>query len=161
MQRQYFLCRDLNELEEIHDELLRAGFADEQVHVLSDDEDGVSRHHMQGVNSFSRTDIIRSTLRGALIGVIFSAAALLVPFMLGLISDIGWTPFIFLAIIAFGFSIWEGGLWGVQEFNSRFSKVESSIHNGQHLMIIDFNEQQKSTLNLMLGQHPRLTPAPI
>ncbi|NRB38326.1 MAG: hypothetical protein HRU20_07630 [Pseudomonadales bacterium] len=158
MERQYFISNDLDELEDAQQELLKSGLNDEQVHVLSDDEAGVDEHHMHGVNAFSKTDIIQSTIRGALIGVVFSAMSLLVPYMFGLIGDIGWTPFLFLAIIALGFSTWEGGLWGIQEFNTRFSRFESQIHDGKHLMIIDIDDNQRNAVNVMASHHPKLMP---
>ena len=159
MEHHYFLCNDLNELEHAQQELFDAGLTDHQVHVLSDDDAGVSQHHMHGMNAFSKTDIIRSTVRGALIGVIFSGMALLVPFLFGLIGDIGWTPFIFLAIIALGFSTWEGSLWGIQEFNTRFLRFENQIHDGKHLMVIDHSDSQNNAVDVMANHHPRLRPA--
>ena len=158
MKRRYFICDDLDELEDAQNELFEAGVQDHQVHVLSDDEKGLHEHHMHGVNAFSKTDIIQSTLRGATIGVCFSALALLIPYMMGLIADIGWTPFFLLAIIALGFSTWEGSLWGIQEFNAQFRKLEAQIHHGQHLMIIDIHEKQQNAVNRMASHHPQLTP---
>ena len=158
MKRQYFICDDLDELEVAQNELFDAGVLDHQVHILSDDEKGLHEHHMHGVNAFSKTDIIQSTLRGAIIGIGLSALTLLIPYMLGLITDIGWTPFLLLAILALAFSTWEGSLWGIQEFNSQFKKLEAQIHHGQHLMIVDINDKQQNIINLMAGHHPKLTP---
>jgi hypothetical protein len=36
-------------------------------------------------------------------------------------------PFIFLAIIALGFSTWEGGFYGIQSPNFHFSKFEDVL----------------------------------
>lgn len=156
MERKYFLCSNLDELEQAQNELVDSGFSDNQLHVLSNDDAGVEQHHMHGVNCFSKTDIVLSTVRGAIIGVAASALALILPYFFGMTNDIGWTPFIFLAIIALGFSTWEGGLWGIQELNTHYKRFEKALEKGRHVMIIDYSAHQYNALQEVVDHHPKM-----
>lgn len=159
MDRKYYLCDNLDELALTQEELVENGFNDQQLHVLSDDDAAVVQHHLHEVNCFSKTDIVNSTLRGALIGIGLSALLLLLPHQLGMTNDIGWTIFVFMAIIALGFSTWEGGLWGIQEFNSSFKDFEHDLRRGMHVMIVDYTAHQRLALQKVLQNHPTLKPA--
>lgn len=157
MLRQYFICNDLDELEDAQNELMQAGLKNHQVHVLSDDKCGITEHHLRGINDFSKTDIIRSTLNGTIIGLFLSTASLFIPYIFGLTTSIGWPPFIFIAAAALFFSTWEGGLWGIQEINNCFNRFEHQIHSGKHLMIIDGSNKQTYCINAMAEHHPSFT----
>ncbi len=159
MERNYYLCNNLDELELAQEELLRSGFNDQQLHVLSEDAAAVLQHHLHEVNCFSKTDIVNSTIRGALIGIGLSALALLLPYLFGMTQDIGWTPFVFMAIIALGFSTWEGGLWGIQEINSSFKNFEQDLRRGMHILIVDSTAHQRLSLQKVVQQHPAMKPA--
>jgi hypothetical protein len=158
MNHKYYLTDDLDELEHVHDELLDSGLSDEQIHVMSDEESELPRHHLQSVNVFAKTDIVRSTLRGAVIGLTLAALVLLAPVIFNLTTPIGMIPFIFAAIVVLGFSTWEGGLWGIQEPNSRFKQFFDRFKKGEHLLIVDFNDQQKEFVQKTELKHPSLHP---
>lgn len=159
MDRYYLICNDLNELESTQDELIKCGFNHQQLHVLSNDDAGIHQHRLHAVNCFSKTDIVYSTVRGAIIGMCFALFFLMMPNVLGLSGDLSWTPFIFLAIIALGFSTWEGGLWGIQEINHHFKAFESAVKNGQHVLIVDYANVQEATLQTVVKHHPTLQAA--
>jgi hypothetical protein len=156
MNHKYYLTDNLDELEDVHDELIDSGFRDEQIHVMSDEESELPKHHLQSVNVFAKTDIVRSTLRGAAIGITLSALVLLAPVIFELNTPIGMVPFVFAAIVVLGFSTWEGGLWGIQEPNSRFKKFFERFKHGEHLLIVDFNDQQEEFVRQAERKHPSL-----
>jgi len=159
MDRQFLISNNLDDLEATQDELVQRGFDERQLHVLSNDDAGVELHHLHAVDSFSKTDIVHSTIRGALIGSCLAAFALSIPSVIGVDSDLGWTPFIFTAIIALGFSAWEGGLWGIQEMNHKFKAFEGVLNSGQHILIVDYADFQKDTLKQVVNHHPSLQAA--
>jgi hypothetical protein len=161
MKHKYYLTNNLDELEHVHDELMQSGLKDEQIHVLSDDEQALPKHHLQSVNEFAKTDIVRSTLRGAAIGVLLSSIVLLVPLIFNLTTPIGMLPFVFAALVVLGFSTWEGGLWGIQMPNTRFEGLFEKIHNGEHLLIVDYDESQEDALAKTESAHPMLQPVTI
>lgn len=158
MKQRYFMAKDLGDLECVHDELLELGLKDKQIHVMSDFESELPKHHLLAVNVFSKTDIVRSTLRGAAVGATISAIILLVPLVFNLTTPVGMLPFVLAALVILGLSTWEGGLWGIQETNSRFASIVDKIHRGNHLMIVDYNESQKEWVNETVSAHPMLQP---
>ena len=52
-------------------------------------------------------------------------------------TPVGWMPFEFLALVAFGFSGWEGGLYGLQRPNVHFRKFQDALRQGKHLLFVD------------------------
>lgn len=159
MKRYYFIDDDLDDLEMVERELEARGVDTPQIHVLSQDDSGVQQHHLNEVHSLLRKDIIWSGEKGALIGVIVAALAILVAWLSGLPQTIGWTPFIFLSIILLGFFTWEGGLFGIQVPNSRFRRFENALKNGKHVFFVDVDPEQEPVLKQILAEHPRLRPA--
>lgn len=154
MKHTYYLSKDLDELEVVHDELLESGINDSQIHVLSDADASVEEHHMRSLNSFSKTDVIHSTLMGAGVGVILALAMMSIPYLFNISTPVGNMPFMFAAIVLLGFAAWEGGFLGIQKTNHKFASVDTDIHQGQHLMIVDFKDNVESTVNKVIGAHP-------
>lgn len=159
MKRHYFINDNLDELEQVEQELEHSGITTPQIHVLSKDEAGVQKHHLNEVNTFLRQDVIRSGEFGAMIGIGLSLLAIIVVWFTGLAATIGWVPFIFLSIVLLGFFTWEGGLWGIQEPNSRFRRFEEALDKGQHLLLVDIDKNQEETLQRTLARHPSIKPA--
>ncbi|NRB39472.1 MAG: magnesium transporter, partial [Pseudomonadales bacterium] len=156
MKTQYYFCNDLDELEAVQQELLAAGFHDNQVHILSDDDAGVTQHHLHGINSFMKTNIIHATFKGLAVGLLLSATILLSANLFSLHLAAGWAPVIFLALIAIGISTWEGGLWGIQHENSQFAKLEDRVHHGEHALIVNYDQRQGQDLYRTQSHHPHL-----
>ena len=57
-----------------------------------------------------------------MLGAIAASVVLLVSHLSGIAAQVGWVPFIFLAIVAFGFTTWEAGFIGMQAPNSHFRR---------------------------------------
>lgn len=161
MKHAYYLSKDLDELEAVHDELVESGIEDSHIHVLSDAEAGVEQHHMRRLNSFSKTDVVRSTMIGAVIGAVLAFLIMSVPFLFDLSTAAGNMPFVFAAIILLGFAAWEGGFLGIQKTNHKFASVDKEIHDGQHLMIVDFKGGVESAVNKVISSHPQLRSMPL
>ena len=159
MEHRYFISDDLDEVEDLQNELLQSGFSNTQVHVLSEDETGLAKHHLLSINSLSKTDVLHSTLLACIPGSAAALAAILIPYNLGAVNEVGWGALIMLAIITFAFFTWEGGLWGIQQINSRFSEFESQINAGNHIMIVDYQNKQTPALNSAAGHHPSILMA--
>src|SRR5690606_14907914 len=127
MRRYYFIDRSLEDLQAIEQELERSGIDPCQMHVLSQDDAGVTRHGLNEVHDFLKKDIVHAGERGALIGLAISAVSIVVAYLSGLPDSIGWVPFAFLSIILLGFFTWEGGFLGIQLPNSRFRRFEKAL----------------------------------
>ncbi len=161
MLRHFFVSSDLDDLDRLEDELERGGVPTPQVHVLSLDDTSVeNHHHLHQVAAFMKKDVIRSGLLGLLIGAIAAALVLLVAAYSGWTQTAaGWMPFVFLAIIVFGFSTWEGGMWGIQTPNVHFKRFEDDLKGGRHVFFVDLEPRQEPILARAVEAHPTLSGA--
>src|SRR5690606_16464947 len=128
MNRHYYISDNLDELERVEQELEANGISTEQIHVLSEKDADLEQHHLHSVPSFMKTDVVHSGTRGVLIGTALAALVLVIAYFSGWTNTIaGWTPFVFLALVLFGFSIWEGGFFGIQTPNSYFRQFQQKL----------------------------------
>ncbi len=159
MNRHYYISDNLNDLEQVEAELAGAGIESPQIHVYSrsDDVADAESHRLHEVADFSKSDVVHSGLIGFIIGGIGALAVLLIAYFMGWTeSAVGWIPFIFLAVIVFGFSAWEGGLKGIQETNHELSKFQSAIEQGKHIFFVDVDQSQESIVSEVVARHPKL-----
>ncbi len=156
MQRFYYISDNVDELEDIERSLETSGIATEQIHILTNDDKEVAKHHLHGVSSFMKKDIVHSTLVGAVIGLIGSILVLVVAALSSLPDKFTWVPFIFLAIIVLGFCTWEGGLWGIQEPNHQFRRFQKVLDHGKHILFVDIDRDQQQTLDMIASEHPHM-----
>lgn len=159
--RHYFISDDLDDLDDIEQELERAGLTTPQIHVLSRDNAGVERHaHLQGVPSFMKRDMVRSAIVGALVGAALAAAVLFLALVTGWTDTAaGWVPFLFLAVILLGFCTWFGGMHGLRLPNARFERFQQVLDDGRHVLFVDVDHSQQALLHEVIDRHPRLAPA--
>ena len=155
LKRQYWIGSDLDELEAIEQELEAGGALPGQIHVLTLDDTSAENHHrLHDVQSLMKKDLIRSGLRGLAIGLVGAVLVLAGAKLAGWTETAaGWWPFAFLAIIVLGFATWEGGLWGIQTQNARFSRFEAALKEGKHLFFVDLSEEQGHRLNEVMRRH--------
>ena len=73
MDRYFFISGDLDEMARVEEELENVGLTIAQIHVLSKDDEALARRNLHEVHAFMKTDVVRSSLRGAVIGVDISA----------------------------------------------------------------------------------------
>jgi len=103
--RHYFISDDLDDLELLEEQLESSGVENPQIHVLSNDDLGVANHvHLHAVQALLKNDAIHSGEIGAAVGLIGATLTLCIAYLTGLTElAVGWVPFIFLAIVIFGF----------------------------------------------------------
>lgn len=160
MIRHFYISDDLDDLVTIEQELNGKGFTKSQIHVLSEHDADLSEHRLPEVESVLKKDVVRLTELGAIIGVFVASVILLVAYVNGWTeSQVGWLPFIFLAVICLGFCTWEGGFIGIQQPNKNFSKFQRLLDRGKHLLFIDIEPQQELALIDVIQNHPKLENA--
>lgn len=106
MLRYYYISDNLSDLEIVESELQEEGFESPQLHVLSHDDHRaeVKEHNVHEVNDFMKKDVVHSGFTGITFGAVCAVAILLLAFVMGWVNlEAGWTPFVFLAVIVFGF----------------------------------------------------------
>lgn len=159
MQRHYYISTDLDDLEQIERDLESAGVTTPQIHVLSEDDTGVEEHHLHEVEAVLKKDVVHGTERGAVVGVIGAIAVLLIAWLTGISETYTWVPAIFLSIIVLGFCTWEGGLIGIQEPHVDFVRFQEDLQAGKHILFVDIDPDQESTLEAVVSAHPGLKAA--
>lgn len=158
MNRHYYVSDDLDELERVEEELEASGIGTEQIHVLSEQEADLERHQrLHSVPSFMKTDVVNSGTRGLFIGLALAILVLVVAYFSGWTETrVGWAPFLFLALVLFGFSIWESGFFGFQTSNRLFRPLQEKLQQGKHVFFVDVEPDQESVLQRVIQHHPRL-----
>lgn len=160
MKRRYFLSDDLDELDRLQQALIDAGLATPQIHVLSRDDAGVEqREHLTPVEAVLRKDVVRGTEMGAVAGILGAGLVLGVAHASGVTAAVGWVPFVFLAIVVLGFCTWEGGLFGIQEPHSEFSRFSDALAGGSHLLLVDVTAREEEILDKLVSWHTGVRPA--
>lgn len=157
MNRHYYISDNLDELESIESELEARGINTEQIHVLSEQDADVEQRRLHDVNSLMKKDLLHSGGMGGLIGMGLAALVLAIAYFSGWsATPVGWMPFIFLALVAIGFSTWEGGLFGLQRPNMHFEKFQDVLRQGKHLLFVDVAPRQEAALARVVLHHPQL-----
>jgi hypothetical protein len=157
MVKHYYIADDLDDLEHVEQELESIGIKASQIHVLSESPADVENHHLHMVNSFFQQDVVHSAEVGAIVGAVGALFILaLASFMGWTGSAAGWLPFIFLALVVFGFSTWEGGLIGIQKPNINYAPFQKALHAGKHVLLINSNKQLESAVQEVIDGHPHI-----
>lgn len=158
LKRHFFSSDDLKDLARFKQELEEYGIPQPQIHVLTlDDTEAANHHQLHEVTSLMKTDIVNSTLLGAVAGIIAAGLIILVSYLFGWTeSGAGWLPFIFLAIIALGFFTWEGGLRGIESPNTHFRNFEQVLKSGRHLFFVDLEPGAGKAIRRKVKRHPRI-----
>ncbi|MCO6055727.1 magnesium transporter [Pseudomonas sp. MOB-449] len=160
MQRHYYISDNLNDLERVESELEAQGIDHEQIHVLSDRDADVEHHHLHDVSSVMKRDMVHSGLIGVGIGLALAALVMLVAWFSGWTGTAaGWIPFIFLAIALFGFSVWEGSLFGIQTPSAAVKRFQPTLDAGKHVFFVDVKPAQEAILARVVSHHPMLRMA--
>jgi len=160
MLRHYFVTDDLDELAIVENELQENGFTTPQIHILSENDQEVQKHHLHEVAAVLKQDVVHSTEIGAFVGAIGALILLTIVYLLNwYTSPAGWMPFIFLAIIILGFCTWEGGFIGIQKPNIHFQRFQEDLHDGKHILFVDVDPEQELTIASVMKSHPKLVPS--
>jgi hypothetical protein len=160
VRRHFYISSNLDELEDVEKELESRGISTPHIHVLSLDDAAVAQHdRLHEVEAVLRTDVVHGTEIGALIGLVISTSILLTAYLAGWAQGPTWIPFVFLSIAVLGFCTWEGGFFGIQIKNKRFSHFESELKAGNHLFFVDIESEKEQLLGDVISAHPQLVVA--
>ena len=158
MQRHYYISEDLNDLEAVEQELQQSGLSTPQIHVLSESDAEVEKHHLHAIESVLKHDVVHSTQLGAVVGVIGAALILGIAYVMQWhTTAAGWLPLGFLAVVILGFCTWEGGLVGIQIPNYQFKRFQELLKQGKHVFFVDVNVSQYAVLCEVIERHSGLT----
>jgi hypothetical protein len=157
MKRLYFISEDLDDLAVVESQMQKEGLTEAQLHVLSENDGGVDQRRLHNVNSLMKRDVLHSWLVGAVVGSAAAILLLVLAYFTGLTaSAVGWTPFVFLAVVVMGFCVWEGGLLGLGKPNVHFQRFQQALKQGQHVFFVEVSAQQEMAAQRVLRRHPKL-----
>lgn len=160
MLRHYYISDDLSDLQVVEQELEGKGVTTPQIHVLSENDAEVEKHHLHAIESVLKKDVVHSTTLGALVGLVGATLVLSIAYVMGWhTSAVGWVPFAFLAVVILGFCTWEGGLIGIQVPNHQFKRFQALLKQGNHVFFVDVDASQEEGLTSVIEGHPRLKVA--
>ena len=159
MKRFYYISDTLDDLEQIEHQLEAGGIARPQIYLLSNDDVGLENRDVNRVASFLKTDVIHAGEIGALLGLAIAAVILLISYFSGIAAQVGWAPFIFLAIVGFGFATWEAGFIGMQTPNVHFARFEEALEQGRHVLFVETDREDQRKLKAVIKQYPSLERA--
>ncbi len=156
MKRHYYISDSIDDLEAVEHELEDSGVSTPQIHVLSENDMEVEKHHLHEVEAVLKKDVVRGTEIGALIGICLAIVILALAYFTGITETTTWVPFIFLAVVALGFCTWEGGLFGIQVPHAEFRRFQDVLKKGKHVLFVDVNDKEESTLDRIVSHHPQM-----
>lgn len=160
MKRHYYISEDLDDLEAVERELEQSGLSTPHIHVLSENDAEVEKHHLHAIESVLKHDVVHSTQLGAVVGIVVAMAILAIAYaMQWHTTAAGWLPFGFLAVVVLGFCTWEGGLVGIQIPNYQFKRFQALLKQGKHVFFVDVDTRQYEVLCDVIAQHSSLTYA--
>lgn len=159
MKRFYYISDSLDDLEQIERDLEASGIPRPHIYVLSNDDVGLENHDVNRVASFLKTDVIHAGEIGALVGIVIAGLVLLGASLSGITQQVGWMPFIFLAIVILGFCTWEGGFIGIQEPNVHFKRFEKALDEGRHVLFVETGAKDKKKLKKVIKRYPTVKRA--
>ncbi|GAC18528.1 hypothetical protein [Paraglaciecola arctica] len=160
MQRHYYVSDDLNDLEAVARELELSGLSSPQLHVLSEDDAEVEKHHLHAIEAVLKQDVVHSTQLGAVVGIIGAALIFGITYtMQWHTTATGWLPAGFLAVIVLGFCTWVGGLIGIQIPNYQFKRFQALLKQGKHVFFVDVDANQYEVMSEVVERHASLIHA--
>ncbi len=156
MKRHFYISNDLDDLEVLEKDLEDRGISRAQIHILSDNDAELERHHLHPVISFFKKDVVYSSKIGFLFGLGAFFLIIALALLVGVPEPYLWVPVIFLALFLLGFCTWEGGLIGIQKPNHHYRKFEKVLRHGKHVVIVDVAPEEVETLREVMKCHPRV-----
>ncbi|HEY9033594.1 MAG TPA: hypothetical protein VIN71_06645 [Pseudomonadales bacterium] len=161
MEREFFICDNPDVMQAARQELVSIGFDEQQIHILSQDEQALARRRLLPLHRLQRSNMLYSSAAGALIGLLLATLLLAVSWLSGVVTSIGWLPFVLTAVALAGLLTWEGGLWGLGQLHRHLRHFERQLRRGFHVLIIDYPPQQRAYIQALAEHHPQLAVAAI
>ena len=156
MKTMYYLAPTLVSAHKISDDLHDAGIIDWFIHVISNDESGLSKEHVHSSNYLETLDLIRDGLIGAMIGFFIGVVlAGILMFIKPFGPNVPEVIYLFLILVLTFFGSWEGGLMGIASKNKKHITFENDLKAGKYLILIYAKRNQEDAIKeTMANKHP-------
>lgn len=142
MRRLYYLADRIDEVNSVASALQQES-GEWQLHVLSRDEAGLRKRHLHSATALQRRDLIRSSERGTLFGLLIGlVAAALVLSAFDYFQRDPLVAWIVITATITLFGAWVGGLAGLCLEHYQIRRFHADIDAGRHLLIVDVPRQK-------------------
>ena len=158
MKNEYYIVEDIEEVEQLHDELVVTGLSHESITVWSEDNADLDQRHLKQEPEYKKSDLLPSLVRGALVGASVVGLGFAIAYALGFNESIAFGPAAIFLVILGAFITWEFGLFGFHHINSRFKHLSYELHRHKHLIHLRYDAALASRVNGVLARHPRMKP---
>lgn len=151
----YFLASTLKTSREISDDLHDVGIQDFYVHVISQDESGLSREHIHSGNYLETRDVIRDGFIGAFLGLLAGLIGIgLLAYFKPLGADVEIPTYVYVILVAVItlFGAWEGGLAGIASENKKLAKFHDDIAGGKYLFLVYVRKHLEGKVRDMMAR---------
>ncbi len=153
-----YLADDLGTVEAMVTQLHEQQISTRRCHILSKDQDGVARHHLQNMPFLTQTDLLHTGLRGALVGafaglVFIGVLAYARPFGI----DPAWWALGLAGVLVACFLAWVGGMVGLAHESYKLQPFHGAIEDGKYLVVLKVDSEGKAgrIKNVLSAFHPR------
>ncbi len=159
MKRLYYLADTIDSTEHIARDLHKSGISNWNFHVMSQDEDGLVKHHIHGANTLHRLDVVHSGEQGALIGIVIglcigATVMLAKPFNI----EMGGLGIAGVVVFFTLFCTWLGGMVGLSHENYKIKRFHDDLSAGKYLIMVDFKKNMEDQVrHMMAKRHPEAT----
>lgn len=137
--------------------LRQMGVSEDAYRVVSQDEDGIRRHHLHDATLLDKTDVVHAGERGGLIGAMLGlvfASVLLATQPLGV--AFGWGGMMLSVLLIALFGAWVGGMVGLSHEHYKLAPFHDALACGHYLLMIGVRDDAKAAEieMAMLRAHP-------
>ncbi len=156
METIYYLAPTLDSTHTISDDLHAIGVKDWYIHIVSNDEAGLTKQNLHSSNYIETLDFIGMGLMGAFCGFLLGmiVASVMAHFeVFG--PDVPGFAYLFFVVFTTLFGAWGGGFLGVQSENKKLAPFHDAIEAGQYLFLIYAPKEEEARINAMMRErHP-------
>ena len=156
MKNEYYIVEDLEELEQIHDELVSKGLSHDAITVWSEDNAEVDNRHLKQEPEFNKSDLIPSLMKGSVFGALATVTGFSLAFAFGLNNSVAFGPVAIFLVLLGAFITWESGLIGFHKINRHFKHLALELHRHKHLLHLRYEPLLSAKVNSVLARHPRM-----
>jgi len=153
VKRLYYLADNLDVAEQIADVLHSAGISAWDFHVMSQDADGLCRHHLHSATPLHRRGIMRGSERGALCGFLLGLAASIAIVVFGRLAPA--QSLIAFAAVTFApmlIGSWMGSTAGHCVQKQRLAMFKDDLEQGRAVLIVDVDRVHFTTVQTLMQQ---------
>jgi len=152
MKRLYYVTDNLESVDSISKDLHQKGITDWNFHVLSKDEAGLYKRHINSALPWQQFDIVHTALQGALVGLVLG---FVIGYLIDQLTGFGTASIVVMLLLGLFFGTWTGGFIGLAHENYKVRRYHDDIEAGKYLVMVDIKKDQVEMVNnIMRRQHP-------